>query len=88
MEGVQLSHSPRISQPFGWGAGLVALGGTIAALVGGVWGLTRPGYSATVDDGGAQIDPALNAANVEFISFVGFVFLTTLLGLLLSLIHI
>lgn len=86
MEGVQLSHPPRISQPFGWGAGLVALGGIIAALVGGVWGLTRPGYSATVDDGGARIDPALNADNVEFISFVGFVLLTTLLGLLIGVV--
>ena len=70
----------------GWGAGIVALGVGIAALVGGLWGLTRPGYTATIEDGGARIDPALNADNIEFISFVGFTGLTGLLGLLIGLI--
>lgn len=85
MEGVQLSRSPRISRPVGWGAGIVALGVGTAAVAGGLWGLTRPGYTATVEDGGARIDPALNADNIEFVSFVGFTALTGLLGLLIGL---
>lgn len=85
MEGVQLRNSPRSSRPFGWGAGIIALGGGIAAVVGGLWGLTRPGYTATVEDGGARIDPALNADNIEFISFVGFIAITGLLGLFIGL---
>lgn len=85
MEGVQLSRSPRSSRPFGWGAGIVALGGSVGAVAGALWGLTRPGYTATVEGGAARIDPAANPDNVEFISFAGFTGLTALLGLFIGL---
>lgn len=70
----------------GWGAGIVALAVGAAAIVGALWGLTRPGYSATVENGGARIDPLASPDNVEFISFAGFTVLTAVLGLIIGLV--
>lgn len=86
MEGVQLNRSPRSSRPVGWGAGIVAFSVGAAAAVGAVWGLTRPGYTATVEDGAARVDPLVSPDNVEFISFAGFAVLTALLGLVIGLV--
>lgn len=86
MEGVQLKGSPRSSQPFGWGAGIIALGTGAAAVAGGLWGLTRPGYTGTVGGDHVQIDPVASPDNVEFISFAGFVIATALLGMLIGLV--
>lgn len=86
MEGVQLKHSPRFSRPVGWGAGIVALSVGIATLLGAGWGLTRPGYTATVEGDRARVDPLVSPDNVEFISFAGFTVLTALLGLVIGLV--
>ena len=86
MEGVQLRKTPRSSRPFGWGAGIVALGVGLASVIGGLWGLTRPGYTGTVEGGNARIDPVANPDNVEFISFAGFAGLTVVLGMIIGVV--
>lgn len=50
------------------------------AVVGGVWGLTRPAYVGTYRQGAVAVDEAANPANVEFASLGWFVLLSGLIG--------
>lgn len=84
MEGVQLKVSPRASRPLGWGAGILALSVGLAVVAGALWGLTRPGYIASFDDGNARIDPLVSPDNVEFTSFAGFAVLTAFIGVVVG----
>lgn len=74
----------RINPAVGSTAGFLALCLAVYAVVGAIWGALRPGYEATVVEGGElSLEPAFN---VEFTAFISFVVATGLLGALLALV--
>lgn len=77
------ARRPSIPRTVGFGAGLLACALVAFSAAGAVWGRFRPvltGYE--VDDGGYAVE---TLADIEFGSFVWFVLLTGLGGVLLAL---
>lgn len=67
----------------GSGAGVLAVSLSSFIVFGVLWGLLRPTYSGTLEEGGqVSLDPAVN---VEFSAFITFVAATGLLATVLSL---
>lgn len=80
---MRLSRS-RAKVPYALGAyaGVLALSLVAYSFVGAVWGLLRPGYSATVLDS-EQIQLGTET-NVEFISFLSFVSSVAVIAMLIG----
>lgn len=90
MEGVQLASSPqparRASKRRGWGAGILALGVVLGAVAGSIWGIFRPEYVAVPHGDGLAVDRLASPDNIEFVSWAGFVALSTVVGLVVGLV--
>lgn len=72
----------RINRNFGTGAGFLALAVGLSAALGAVWGWWRPAYEGTIEDGDLLLE---GGTSVEFTSFITFVVITGLLGVVLSM---
>lgn len=72
----------RIPRAIGFGAGLLALALLLFSGVGAVWGLWRPTLEGHRVEGGGYA--LTNSANVQFLSFVTFVMITGILGVVIG----
>lgn len=87
---MQLAASPqprsRLKGAVSWGAGILTLGLLLGVTTGVVWGLFRPAYALSIEDGKPVIDETASPANVEFVSFAWFAVLTGIIGVVLGLV--
>jgi len=72
-----------IPRSVGTAAGIAAVSLLVYSAVGALWGLLRPAYTGTLEEGGQVLIDA--AANIEFTSFGSFVAATGLLAVVVSL---